>query len=67
MEGRTAMEQLRHEIKLMSDVLYDQHCEIKDIMGLIELLNERLELVEKENRELKNRINIPWWKRIGKK
>lgn len=61
------MEQLRHEIKLMSDVLYDQHCEIKDLMGLIESLNERLELVEKENCELKNRINTPWWKRIGKK
>ena len=61
------MEQLRHEIKLMSDVLYDQHCEIKDLMGLIGSLNERLELVEKENYELKKRINTPWWKRIGKK
>ena len=51
----------------MSDVLYDQHCEIKELMDLIGLLNERLELVEKENSKLKNRINTPWWKRIGKK
>ena len=51
----------------MSDILYDQHCEIKELMDLIGLLNERLELVEKENSELKKRINTPWWKRIGKK
>ena len=61
------MEQLRHEIKVISDVLYDQHCEIKELTDLIGLLNERLELVEKENSELRNKINTPWWKRIGKK
>lgn len=58
------MEQLRHEIKVISDVLYDQYCEIKELTDLVGLLNERLELVEKENYELRNK---PWWKRIGKK